>query len=412
MRDRNSSTRFIALLAWLAFTLCATSLPAAAQQAKALHSFTGGNNGSNPNGGLIFDSAGNLYGTTFYGGTYGYGTVFELSPSKNGTWSTKILYSFINNNQDGVNPQAALVFDASGNLYGTTLFGGAYGNNGKSAGGAVFELSPASGGAWTEKVLHSFQENGKDGYTPTTPVTLDSAGNLYGTTDSGGASGAGIVFELVPSAGGAWTEKILHNFNGKDGAGSITPVIFDSAGDLYGTTGSNGGGKGCQTALCGTVFELTPKAGGGWTEKVIYNFNYNSSDGQAPGSLLFDNLGNLYGTTYYGGTYGYGAVFELSPKVGGGWTEKLLFSFDGSSTGSTPVGLTLDAAGNLYGETYTDVFELTPSGATWTEKVLYTFAKNTKYGSSGVILDSAGNLYGETWAGGAYTYGTVFEVTP
>jgi uncharacterized repeat protein (TIGR03803 family) len=244
-------------------------------------------------------------------------------------------------------------------------------------------------------------------------VTFDAFGNLYGTTGEGGPFYQGTVYKLAPAANGIWRETILHNFNGKDGNGPDTGVIASASSNLYGTTTFGGTGKGCATTRCGTVFELTPKTGGGWNEATLYDFDNNSDDGQSPNSLIFDGVGNLYGTTFYGGTHGYGTVFELSPKEGGGWTERLLISFDGSATGSTPVGLTIDSSGKLYGETYTNVFELSPSDTgTWTEEVLYTFAKNSSHGSSDVILDSAGNLYGETWAGGAYEYGTVFEVTP
>jgi uncharacterized repeat protein (TIGR03803 family) len=411
MRSRNFSVR-LAAVAIVAIAVFGTAKNTVAQTAKALHSFAKGTDGASPNGGMVFDNLGNLYGTTHFGGTYGYGTVFELLPSKNGGWSEKLLHSFINNSQDGLEPDAALIFDSKGNLYGTTSGGGAYGNNFKTNGGTVFELSPTSGGVWTEKVLHSFQENGKDGYSLITALTLDAAGDLIGTTAEGGTAYGGTVFKLSPASGGTWTERILLNVNGKNGTGPATGVISDSAGNLYGTTAIGGSGSGCQITRCGTVFELSLQPGGMWTEKVLYNFNNTTTDGQSPNSLIFDTNGNLYGTTYYGGTYGHGTIFELSPSVGGGWTEKLILSLDGSGTGDTPVGLILDSAGNLYGETYTNVLELTPAAGGWTEKVLYTFAKNTSYGSSGVILDSSSNLYGETWAGGAYNLGTVFEVTP
>jgi uncharacterized repeat protein (TIGR03803 family) len=411
MRRKGFSVRLTAVVA-VSVAMFGTARHTSAQTAKALHSFAKGTDGASPSGGMVFDSSGNLYGTTHFGGAYGYGTVFELLPSKNGGWSEKILHSFINNDQDGLEPEAGLILDSKGNLYGTTLGGGAYGNNFKTNGGTVFGLSPGSGGVWTENVLHSFQENGKDGYSPTTALTLDAAGNLIGTTADGGTGYVGTIFKLSPTSGGKWTERILLNLGGKNGMNPGTSMISDSAGNLYGTTAFGGSGSGCQTTRCGTVFELSPQPGGTWTVRVLYNFNNTTADGQSPNSLIFDTLGNLYGTTYYGGTYGHGTVFELSPNAGGGWTEKLILNFDGSGAGDTPVGLTFDSAGNLYGETFTNVFKLTPAGGLWTEKVLYTFAKNTSFGSSGVILDATGNLYGETWSGGAYNLGTVFEVTP
>lgn len=407
MRNRKSAIQSAATLLVIGFSLCGISSSATAQSAKALHSFTGGADGASPIGTLVFDSAGHLYGTARFGGTTGGGTAFELAPTVDGIWSEKVLYNFpVEDRRDSIYPIGELIMDSKGNLYGMTTYGGANDD------GSVFELSPKSGGTWTEKTLYSFNENGKDGYSPVAGLTLQ-AGNLYGTTSDGGPAYAGTVFELISKGNGAWTEKILHSFDGKDGTGPAARVIFDSSGNLYGTTTFSGAGQGCGTTRCGTVFELTPKGTGAWTEKVLYNFNNNATDGQTPTSLIFDALGNLYGTTYYGGAYGYGAVFELSPAVGGNWSENLVFSFDGSETGDTPMGLTIDASGNLYGETFTNVFELTPAGGgLWTEKVLYTFAKNSAFGSSGVILDSSGNLYGETWAGGAYDLGAVFEVTP
>ena len=304
-----------------------------------------GTDGTNPGGGLIFDAAGNLYGTTVYGGTYGYGTVFELTPAAGGTWTEKVLWSF-GNGTDGANPGGGLIFDAAGNLYGTTVYGGTYGY------GMVFELTPAAGGTWTEKVLWSFG-NGTDGYQPFAGLIFDAAGNLYGTTVSGGTYlYNGTVFELTPAAGGGWTEQVLHsfNYNGTDGIWPYAGLIFDAAGNLYGTTDS-GGAYGD-----GTVFELMPGQGGIWTEGVLYSFlcsPFNCTDGYSPqAGLIFDAAGNLYGTTSEGGTYHYGTVFELTPAAGGGWTETVLYSFGNGTDGVGPVaGLIFDAAGNLYGTT-------------------------------------------------------------
>jgi uncharacterized repeat protein (TIGR03803 family) len=238
--------------------------------------------------------------------------VFELSPNAGGGWTEKVLHSFKNNGNDGSSSYASLIFDGVGNLYGTTAGGGA-----KSL-GTVFELRPKTGGGWTEKLLHSFIDSGKDGYYPEAGLIFDASGNLYGTTAFGGSGsctdGCGTVFELTPKTGGGWTEKILHNLNnnGKDGYYPFARgLIFDGAGNLYGTTESGGSGS-CRDG-CGTVFELTPKTGGGWTEKVLYNFKNNSRDGRKPGAgLIFDASGNLYGTTY-GGGHGGGTVFEITP---------------------------------------------------------------------------------------------------
>ena len=374
---------------------------------KLLHSFNG-TDGSVPDAGLIFDTAGNLYGTTYYGGTYDYGTVFELTRSHDtahGGWTEKVLHSF--NGADGGNLFGGLILDAFGNLYGT-------GNAGGFGFGTVFELTRSpntAGGGWTEKVLHSF--NGTDGAVPDAALIFDAAGNLYGTTTYGG--GLGNVFELTPAAGGGWTEKVLYNVGNVPFGG----LIFDSAGNLYGTTYYGG------TYGHGAVFELTPVADGSWTEEVLYSFHNNDADGAGPyPTLIFDAAGNLYGTTYNGGFYGYGTVFELMPAAGGGWTEKVLHSFNGTDGAYLFGGLIFDAAGNLYGTTvvggshgYGTVFELTPAaGGNWTEKVLYSFHNNGTDGAepgwASLIFDAAGNLYGTTLDGGTYGYGTVFEITP
>ena len=403
MRSRSISIGLTAVLAITALELCGTGLPALAQQAKALHSFTGGVDGQNPNGGVVIDTSGNLYGTTVWGGTDRYGTVFELTPSANGTWTHKVLYSFLNNGKDGVAPEAGVVLDAKGNLYGTTFYGGTYGY------GTVFELSPSSSGGWTEKVLHSFNHNGKDGYEPYFGVTVDAAGNLYGTTEYGGAYDDGSVFEVSPKTGGGWKEVILHSFrrSGTDGYWPLTGLTLDVAGNLYGTTLGSTVYPGN-----GTVFEVSPITGGGWTEKLVHDFTGGTTDGIAPyAGVIFDSAGNLYGATPQGGAYGAGTVFKMSPGAGGIWTETLIFSFDGSD-GSQPIwGVALDASGNLYGTTSSGtVFELSPvSGGGWMEKILYTYGAGF---SSGVIPDSAGNLYGTTYGGGAYKDGAVFEVTP
>ena len=218
-----------------------------------LHSFSGGNQGSFPYAGLILDAAGNLYGTT--AGTLrigediiDYGTVFELMPSAGGGWDFKILHEFKNDGKDGFTPVAGLTFDADGNLYGTTYGGGNFG------GGTAFELTPNADGTWTEKILHKFKNDGKDGYSVRGGLTFDSAGSLYGTTVAGGSDNMGTVFKLTPTAEGRWTEKIVHNFknDGKDGNAPFAGVIIDASGNLYGTTRTGGTHNG------GTVFKITP----------------------------------------------------------------------------------------------------------------------------------------------------------
>jgi uncharacterized repeat protein (TIGR03803 family) len=271
---------------------------------KVLHSFGNGTDGVYPFDSLVIDGFGNLYGTTYRGGIHNYGTVFELSPNGSGGWTERVLHSFNFNGADGAIPYASLAIDPAGNLYGTTAYGGI-----NYYGGTVFELSPNGSGGWTEKVLHSFNYNGTDGAFPTGGLILDSANNLYGTTEQGGIHGEGTVFQLTPQMGGSWTEKVLLSFNGSDGAypqGSL--VHFGSSADLYGTT-SNGGVNGV-----GTVFKMTPTQGGNWAESVLHNFSPDGSDGTYPqGSLMFDSAGNLYGATPLGGTFNSGTVFEITP---------------------------------------------------------------------------------------------------
>jgi uncharacterized repeat protein (TIGR03803 family) len=325
-----------------------------------------------------------------------------------------------------------VVFDSSyTNLYGTTVDGGTYDS------GTVFELSPPAAGktSWTHTVLHSFNNtNGVDGYKPYASLVLDAAGDLYGTTFSGGAHSAGTVFELIkPTTGNVWKEELLHAFENQptDGANPEAGLIFDAKGNLYGTT-LYGDTTGLYNA--GTVFELSPnKSGKGWKETVLWSFSNNGVDGSEPGygSLIFDASGNLYGTTIGGGSNNVGTVFELSPNESGGWNEAVLHDFGGSLDGVMPyAGVISDSAGNLYVTTfqggayavngnagYGTVVELSPPTAgenIWTSKVLHSFDNNGVDGFepyAGLVLDD-GNLYGLTPGGGTFSYGTVFEVTP
>ena len=320
---------------------------------RILYSFAGGTaDGADPNGGLIIDGAGNLYGTTGRGGADGLGTVFEVSA----TGTERVLHSFVGGPTDGSNPAAGLVVDGAGNLYGTTYGGGASGL------GTVFEVS-ATG---AERILHSFAGGAADGANPSARLVIDSAGNLYGTTYGGGASGLGTVFEV--SATG--TESILYSFAGgpTDGASPDAGLLLD--GDiLYGTTSSgsfltaqNGGAACTNNSGCGTVFGLGIN---GFPQYTVHAFVGGPTDGQDPvGGLLLGSDGNLYGTTYTGGANanGAGTVFQITPAG-----ETVLYSFAGGTT---------DGAG--------------PAG--------------------GLAMDSAGNLYGTTQAGGASGAGTVFEI--
>ena len=390
--------------------------PAQAQTETVLYNFAGSPDGAAPNCRLTPDGAGNLYGTTQDGGlgygdgNPGYGTVFELSPNGKGGWNEKLLYSFTGG-ADGANPSSSyVVFDGTGDLYGTTYGGGANGF------GVVFELSP-QGANWKEAVLHTF--SGPDGAGPVNGLIFDSESNLYGTTLTGGDSGFGTVFELSPT-GGEWTEEVLYSISGSSGGISYAGVTMDAAGNIFGTTES-------------TVFELSPNGSGGWNPTVIHTFTGPTKDGSFPqGTLVFDKAGNLYGTTQTGGAKDDGIVYELSPitkgKKKGTWTEKILHSFRGSKAdGSNPwAGIFFDGAGNIYGTTieggkygqedggYGTVFELiAPVGkGGYKEKVLWNFDVTDGLNpAAGLILDNAGNLYGTT-LGGLDGYGMVFEVIP
>ena len=377
-----------------------------------------------PSSGLVTDAAGNAYGTTASGGHGNAETVYKLSGE---TGLPSLVYAF--SGHDGRQPQGNLVFDSDGNLYGTTVLGGASNACGSNKGcGTVFKLTPSNGGLWTETVLYSFcsAANCTDGAYPQAGVILDSAGNLYGTTKSGGnqscqgqGPGCGTVFQLQPSQSG-WTESIAYAFigGGTDGQSPLGSLVIDQAGSLYGTVQNPG------PQLGGSVFQLTP-SGGSWIFNLIYVFNgfSGSTDGSDPmAGLTFDGLGNLYGTTGGGGTFGFGTVFELKPNYGG-WTESILYSFAGGNDGAQPESsLVFDSSGNLYGTTFAGggtpcscgtVFKLTPrAGGQWTE-TLFRFRSDGSQGyhpSAPVLLDADDNVYGTTTSGGQGNYGVVFRI--
>jgi uncharacterized repeat protein (TIGR03803 family) len=394
---------------------------ASAQTLTTLYSFPGSGNGAEPHGGLIADAAGNLYGTTFGGGSgNGYGTVFRLTP----TGTEIVLHRFTGD--DGAGPGSALIADAAGNLYGTTTNGGPYY-------GTVFKLTLNPDGTYTHSVLHNFAGYPSDGTAPH-DLIADAGGNLYGITTGGGGSacgadnlGCGTMFKLTPNPDGTYSESVLYNFTGgSDGRYPFGGVIADAAGNLYGTT-YYGGGSGCDGLGCGTVFELKPNLDGTYSESVLYSFT-GGRDGAAPAAgLIADAARNLYGTTSQGGGSraclpGCGTVFMLTPNPDGTYSESVLHSFSASDGQAPNAGLIADAAGNLYGTTYTGgptdgsgcpwcgtVFALTPTG---TLRVLHSF--NSSDGSSplgGLIADAAGNLYGTTSLGGNSNSGTVFKQT-
>ena len=378
----------------------------------------GGSSGPKlPYAGLIFDKGGNLYGTTELGGTNNQGTVFELTPNPNGVWTQTVLYNFTGD-ADGGQPSGGLLFDSSGNLYGTTNFGGS--TNCSQGCGTVFELASNSGG-WTETVLYSFT-GGSDGREPSARLLFDSSNNLYGTTLLGGnvgsvcSAGCGTVFKLTQTSG-SWTESVLYAFQGgSDGALPYDGLSFDTAGNLYGTASAGG------AAASGVVFKLTPGSSG-WSETVIHAFS-GGGDGKYPyGDLIFDSSGNIYGTAFQGGR-GFGVVFELQLNSKGRWVEKVLHSFANTPAGNPVAGLVMDSAHNLYGTTLLGetepscgggcgtLFELSPSATGWSYKVIHSFGQGSDgYHPSGdLVLDASSNIYGTTQAGGSSGSGMVFQI--
>jgi len=370
----------------LAFTLVVAAMfsvtpPANAQTFRLLYQFRSGSDGSQPYASLILDPKGNLYGTTEVDGAFSYGTVFKVSP----TGKETVLHSFTGTGGDGANPVAPLVRDTAGNLYGTTLYGGIFGGACRALGcGTVFKVTPAG----NETVLHQFTGTAGDGLTPWQGLVRDPAGNLYGTTYLGGAYGLGTVFKVDPTGtetvvynfgtnnpdginpfGGSlirdsggnlygttpydlsqWgtvfklapdgTETILHIFTNANGDGNYPygTLVRDAAGNLYGVTNYGG------TSGDGIVFKLDAAN----TETVLYTFSGTGGDGADPGGgLVRDRAGNLYGTTNSGGSSYFGTVFKLDASG----TETILHSFAGTDGYLPELGLVRDSKGNLYGTT-------------------------------------------------------------
>lgn len=445
-------------LALLIAVVALASAASAERKEKVLYSFQGIPDGAVPAGGVAFDQQGNLYGATTNGGAsncqslFDCGTVFELSPpaKKGDPWVETVLYIFKGvPSKDGALPFGGLVIDESGNLYGTTGYGGAGTclQSGTNVGcGTVYELSPPEqkGEAWTETVLHSFKGD-KDGELAWGGLLFDGAGNLYGATEFGGGYGVcnapyyqhcGTIFEVSPpkQKGGQWTEKVLYSFRGgKDGANPNGGLVFDNKGAIYGATEYGGSTTRCPGTYfsgCGTVFKLVPanKKGHSWTEDMVHSFT-NGADGGGPnGGLIFDAKGSIYGTAGSGGTHLDGVVFRLTLSTGNHWMETVLYNFTQLSDGGEPnSGLTLDRLGNLYGTALGGtsfrgvVFRLKipTRGRYWAFATLYNFNGSTDghWPEARVVSDAAGNLYGTTLGGGTGTEctngcGTVFEVSP
>lgn len=375
----------------LLIALIAAAHPATAQTFTVLHSFTGGADGSNPTAGLAMDAAGNLYGTASTGGN-GYGTVYKLT-HRDGGWTFAPLYKF-GGGTDGATPLAAVAIGSNGSLYGTTSSGGVTDCYGVGC-GTVYNLTPpptvpkSALTPWNETVLYRF--SGSDGGNPQYgTLTFDAAGNLYGTTLQGGAFDAGTVYELTHSNGG-WAQSILYSFTqGEDGGFPWSGVVFDRAGNLYGTTGS-GGNPSCNFPGCGVVYRLIP-SGSGWAEQILQTFG---GDGYYPiGGVTFDSSGNLFGTTTGSPGQSGATVYEISSTTG----YSVIYTFD--YVAQPYNSLTIDASGNLYGTTSTayglgNVFKLSHSNGGWLYTSLHDFTGGADgaepYGS--VILDAQGHLW-------------------
>lgn len=372
---------------------------------RTLYTFTGGSNGGVPYGTMIFDNTGSLYGLAAEGTIAG--TIFKLTPSGTGTWTESVIYSSPNySDVPGLN----IVFDLSGNLYGTMPSSGTC--------GAVYQLVPSSGGNWTQNIVFSFTDSATQGCYPESVVFDAATGNLYGVTPEGGANNAGAVFELTPVLGGGWNFNLIHSFGfGTDGTYPVAALTLDSSGNLYGTT-YNGG-----SYSDGTVFRLT-NGSGGWSESVLYNFTGGDNGFASSAGVVFDREGNLYGTTDApGGGDDVGNVYKLTPTKGD-WAIHIIHTFTGGPDGGNPApfNLAIDGSGSLYGTTelgglysYGVAYKLSPSASgKWKETVLHSFTNGADGANPdcGFVFDSSGNLYGSTNNGGADGYGVVFEVKP
>lgn len=385
-------SRFVFLLS-IAFAFF--SAAGLAQSFQVVHDFSGQADGANPLNGLMVSSTGVMYGTANSGGAYFNGAVFSFSNGK----FTRI-HSF-EGGKDGAQPQSFLIEDKSGNLYGTTSAGGAYGD------GTVYRISGT-----TETVLYSFGSHLHDGSAPEAGLALDSAGNLYGTTTKGGTPGRGTVFMLVRSTNGTFTEKILHNFGADpDGSAPVAGVTLDSYGNLYGTT-SEGGAYGY-----GTVFEL--KKASSWAETILHSFE-NLGDGATPyAGLIAGPSGTFFGAATDGGQQGGGTVFKLTP-TDSKWNFSVLTSIPGWGVSGSFRNLMFDGANTIYATTHCDgndrsgtVYKLALVNGKWVYTLLYTFTggNDGKFVFSNLVLSGA-KLYGTSNIGGTHEKGVIFEVNP
>jgi len=407
-RFAQSVTRAITTSAALA--ILASAAWAAVPQ--IIYNFAGDTDGEYIDSDLVIDGAGNLYGTSVQGGAFGSGTVFQLTPSGKG-WIHTVLYSFTGG-ADGGEPYKGVTVDSLGNLYGTAVTGG--GGSCEGGCGVAYKLT-RSDGVWIQTVIHTFT-GGDDGSGPGTGLTLGPRGTLYGVTPTGGAYSQGVVFLLRPMPNGSWQLKVIHAFTGgDDGAGGSAGRLLLSKGILFGAT-TVGGANGK-----GVVYKLA-HAIGGWQLTTLYAFKGQPDAGFPYGSLAFDSLGNLYGTTYYDGANDLGSVYQLTRQPDGTWQEKVLYSFQGGRDGSNSISnVVFDKTGVLYSTTSAGgascdcgvIFKLTPGvNGNWNESVVYRFkgAPDGGFVYNGMVGDGAGNFYGATVHGGTTDDGTVYKFTP
>jgi uncharacterized repeat protein (TIGR03803 family) len=439
----------IAILASLAaFGTLAFASTASAYTLKTLHSFCAETNctdGISPAGPLSMDAQGNLFGVTYQGGSHHHGgTVFGLFPGAQG-WTYQVLYNFCNSCARGSLPNGGLVVDASGNLYGTTQSGS------QAYAGEIFELSPASGGgAWSFQKLHQFcgDDVCADGRLPSAGLAYagqasgalyDGVSPLYGTTERGGEGGGGVVFQLA-KVHGKFRESVIHTFSygssNPDGIYPVAPVIVDGSGNLFGTTENGGAFYDLNNGHGGIVFELKPGSGGAWSENILYSFNAlpNGTDGYSPQTpVLMDQTGNLFGTTTFGGTdIQGGTAYKLTP-ANPTWQETVLNNFcvqANCTDGRFPTtGLLMNGAGALIGATNLGgtnagaqnegagtIYQLNGSF-----QVIYDFCSRNhctdgQFPDGALVMDGAGNLFGATVEGGKHRHnggrGTIYELTP
>lgn len=411
-----SATAVAAIAALFALTI--TPISGHAQTYRVIYTFTGHSRPANPIAGVTLDQHGNLFGTTAWGGAFGGGAIYELKPGEDGVYTFNDLHD-LGQGLDGSFAWGGVTIGPEGVLYGTTYTGGTSGD------GIIFSLRPPArfcasiSCPWDESIVYNFTR-GSDGGNAQASVVFDASGNMYGTNVNAGAGNSGVIFEMTPS-GGAWAYHVLYPFTGgSDGANPDSLLLFDQAGNMYGSALA-GGNPGCSGYGCGTIFELSPTQTG-WTAQALYAFN-DGTDGANPQSgVVMDGAGNIYTATGGSDASTGGTVLELLGG-GGSWAFHLIDDLSGQGPGPSD-RLLRDSAGNLYGTTWGDgaygngnVFRLTPNGSGWTYTSLHDFTGGADGGNAfgGLVMDSHGNIFGTTYLGGLQSCGfcgVVFEISP